>query len=232
MSDYLYIDPRGRRSGPYTEAELKLLSARGLLEPNGTLEMNGLSTAWRVADVPWLRTDSAAERASGLGEGGAPTSPPPDSEGAEPTAPSAARITAPPIDAHSTGRAPHPAAQLGNSVGSSASNPGGLQSGVPRGDAGGSAVATEQPACSRTVYVLLAILPAFLGIFGIHNLVAGYFSRGIVMLVLSVFTFMGACMVVAPPCLCLGLPLWLVLFVLSVVEAITVTSDARGRAFA
>ncbi len=84
---------------------------------------------------------------------------------------------------------------------------------------------------SRTVYVLLAILPAFLGIFGIHNLVAGYFSRGIVMLVLSVFTFMGACMVVAPPCLCLGIPLWIVLFVLSVVEAITVTSDARGRAF-
>ena len=71
----------------------------------------------------------------------------------------------------------------------------------------------------------------FLGIFGIHNLVAGYFSRGIVMLVLSVFTFMGACMVVAPPCLCLGVPLWIVLFVLSVVEAITVTSDARGRAF-
>jgi hypothetical protein len=219
MSDYLYIDPRGRRSGPYTEAELKLLSARGLLEPDGSLEIAGLSTSWRVADVPWLRSDSAAARTPTTGIADAPTAPPPDALAGDPEA----RVTIPPTASQPTDPPPQPTAIP---VAGEPQRP----LGTPPASIGGVG-STDQPACSRTVYVLLAILPAFLGIFGIHNLVAGYFSRGIVMLVLSVFTFMGACMVVAPPCLCLGIPLWIVLFVLSVVEAITVTSDARGRAF-
>jgi hypothetical protein len=192
MSEFHYIDPRGRRSGPYSEAELKVLSQRGLLEDDGEIEIAGLANPWKVMDVPWLRGTGVAPTA------GPEVGPPPD-------AMRATENDAPPRTAEAA------AARI-----ASAPQP----------------VVDDRPNCARVVYVVLAILPAFVGIFGIHNLVAGYFARGIVALVLSVFTFMGACMIVMPPCACIGAPIWLVLFVMGVVEAITVTTDARGRPFA
>ena len=194
MSVFHYIDPRGRRSGPYTESELKLLSQRGLLEDDGDIEIAGLATPWKVMDVPWLRTVAEAATPAVIG-------PPPDAAPATENAPPRS-----------------PEAAIGRMAAAAAAAP------IPTAD--------DRPSCSRVVYVLLAILPAFVGIFGLHNLVAGYFSRGIVALVLSAFTFMGACMIVLPPCACIGAPIWVVLFVMSVVEAITVTTDARGRVLA
>ena len=41
MNDFHYTDPRGKRSGPFTEAELKFLASRGLLEPDGRVELAG-----------------------------------------------------------------------------------------------------------------------------------------------------------------------------------------------
>jgi hypothetical protein len=86
-------------------------------------------------------------------------------------------------------------------------------------------------ACTRPAYILLALLPALVGIFGVHNIVAGYTGRGIAQLVLSIFTLGGlAFAAVAPPCCCIGLPLWLVLVVWTLVDVATVTRDARGVA--
>ena len=70
MSDYLYIDPRGRRSGPFSEAELKLLASRGLLETDGHVELEGLGSVWSVGEVPWLSQRPAASVTQ-------PTTPPP-----------------------------------------------------------------------------------------------------------------------------------------------------------
>ena len=87
---------------------------------------------------------------------------------------------------------------------------------------------SAQSSCSRASYILLALLPPFVGVFGIHNIVAGYTVRGVIMLVLSLTTVFGiGC--IAFPCTCLSVPTWLVLFTLSVIDAITVTVDAQGR---
>ncbi|MEY2715590.1 MAG: domain 2, partial [Planctomycetota bacterium] len=52
MSSFYYIDPRGRRSGPYSEDELKLLVNKGLLESDGLIELDGLATTWSIAEIP------------------------------------------------------------------------------------------------------------------------------------------------------------------------------------
>lgn len=84
--------------------------------------------------------------------------------------------------------------------------------------------------CTRIAYILLAVLLPFIGIFGVHNIVAGYTVRGWLALAVSVITVFGiGCMVF--PCSCVALPAWIALFILSVVEAITVTADAAGRPF-
>lgn len=183
MRDFHYIDPRGRRSGPYAESELKLLLERGLLEPDGEIELEGLSARWPVAEVPWLRADGI-----GAGEGLVqPQTPPP---------------VVPPTSAVAAMAQPLPM---------------------------GSATA-EPPACSRVVYVLLGLLLPFVGLFGIHNVVAGYTTRGVVALVLSATTIFGiGCFVF--PCTCVGVPVWLVLFALTVIDVLTVRSDAKGRPF-
>jgi len=190
MSSFHYIDPRGRRSGPYSEAELKILASKGLLEQAGVVELEGVGQRWPVSDVPWLRSEGAQPASTGA----APTSdlppPPPPDHTVPPTSAEVAQLR---ID--TTARAPIPAA------------------------------------CSRPVYVLLALLPPFIGVFGVHNIVAGYTARGVVMLVLSLTTVCGiGC--IAFPCTCVGVPVWLVLFTLSVIEAITVRTDAHGHPFA
>lgn len=67
---------------------------------------------------------------------------------------------------------------------------------------------------SRAVYALLAI---FLGTLGIHNFYAGYAGRGAAQLLLSIFSG--------------GLLVW-VPWIWAIFEAITVTKDSRGLAFA
>ncbi len=193
MSSFLYIDPRGRRSGPYSEDELKLLSRKGLLEPSGSIELEGLGQAWSVGDVPWLQ----AERTGSADA--APSTPPPP----PPDHPAASAPTPHPPAPPTTPEAAHAR------ISTTASLP-------------------AQASCSRAVYILLALLPPFLGLFGIHNIVAGFTTRGVVMLVLSLTTVFGiGC--IAFPCTCVSVPIWLVLFTISLIEAVTVTADAKGR---
>lgn len=64
----------------------------------------------------------------------------------------------------------------------------------------------------RTAYVLLAV---FLGI-GVHNFYAGYTARGVIQLLLVIFT--------------LGM-LWCPVWIWCIIEACTVTRDAHGRPF-
>ncbi|MDP6601197.1 MAG: TM2 domain-containing protein [Phycisphaerales bacterium] len=73
---------------------------------------------------------------------------------------------------------------------------------------------TLPPPCPRVAYILLAIL---VGNFGIHNFLAGYTSRGITQLLISVLLFWT---VIAP----------LAVWIWAIVEACTVWRDARGRA--
>lgn len=200
MSNFIYIDPRGRRSGPYSEDELKVLARKGLLEPSGSVEFEGLGSegrrqAWSVGDIPWLQP-TLSER-----EGAASPPPPPPPPEQTPTATASAQPFTPPTTAE--------AAQFRISATTS----------LP-----------VNAACSRTTYILLALLLPFIGVFGVHNIVAGYTTRGVVALVLSITTVFGVGCVI-PPCSCLGVPVWIVLFTLSVIEAITVTTDAQGRTF-
>lgn len=189
MSSFHYIDPRGRRSGPYSEAELKLLMQRGLLEPGGEIELEGLSTRWPVADVPWLRSDGGPAAATAV---------PP-----EPVVPPLHPFTqTPPTSPVEAMARPLP------------------PDSAPIGE----------PACSRVAYVLIALLLPFVGLFGVHNVVAGYTTRGVVAIILSATTIFGiGCFVF--PCTCVGVPMWIVLFTLTVIDVFTVRCDARGRAF-
>jgi len=83
---------------------------------------------------------------------------------------------------------------------------------------------------TRTNYVLLALLPAFLGVFGIGNVLIGRVAVGIVQLVLSIFTISGCAFgSLAFPCACVGVPLYVALLVWTVVEVVVVETDARGR---
>lgn len=87
---------------------------------------------------------------------------------------------------------------------------------------------------SRVVFILLALLPGLmLSIFGIHNLVAGYTGRGVTQLILSLMFVwgMGCISLALPPTLCLSAVVWIGLVVWSIVEASTVTIDAKGRRF-
>jgi TM2 domain-containing membrane protein YozV len=86
---------------------------------------------------------------------------------------------------------------------------------------------------SRTTYVLTGILIGFLvGIYGVHNLIAGYQVRGIIQISLSIFCWfmllIGIFLVVP---LCLALPVWIALLVWTVIEVCTVTVDSQGRSF-
>lgn len=66
---------------------------------------------------------------------------------------------------------------------------------------------------SRTAFILLAI---FLGGLGIHNFYAGFSTRGVIQLLITLLT-----------CGWGGFAVW----IWAIVEAVTVTKDAKGRQF-
>jgi len=71
----------------------------------------------------------------------------------------------------------------------------------------------NQNAKDRVAYILLAV---FLGHLGIHNFFAGYTSRGVIQLVITIVTC--------------GFGL-LATWIWAIIEAITVTKDANGVDF-
>jgi len=81
---------------------------------------------------------------------------------------------------------------------------------------------------SRSTYIVLAILPAFIGIFGIHNLVAGYTVRGLMQLLVGI-AVVALWVVTFGLSVCISFPAVLLLFVWVVIEACTVKHDASGR---
>ena len=82
----------------------------------------------------------------------------------------------------------------------------------------------------RWLYIVLAIgLPFATGVYGIHNLVAGYTEKGIQQLfctgVLLVTTIAGVFLIFP---LCLSVPGYIAMIVWVIYEACTVTEDAQG----
>ncbi len=71
----------------------------------------------------------------------------------------------------------------------------------------------NQIAKDRVAYILLAV---FIGHLGIHNFFAGYTSRGVIQLVITIVT-----------CGIGGIATW----IWAIIEAITVTKDANGVDF-
>lgn len=86
---------------------------------------------------------------------------------------------------------------------------------------------------SRITFILLALLPGLVSIFGIHNIVAGYTGKGVTQLVMSLVLIwgMGCVSSVIPPSICLSGVTWIGLLIWSIVEASTVTIDAKGKRF-
>lgn len=202
---YLYIDPRGARTGPFSEAELERLAEVGGIEWAGFVELEGTGRVWRVTEVGWLAT--AMARRSSRGPVGTATDFPTEAGAAPTPAPHTPDL-----------QTPDPARPVA---------PPTMRFEVP------APIAPAAPACSRATFIILALLPALLGIFGIHNLVAGYTARGVTQLVLSIITLGGV--IGAPvmaPCCCIGAPLWLALFVWTLIEVVTVVRDARGNPLA
>ncbi|MCE2881473.1 MAG: DUF4339 domain-containing protein [Planctomycetaceae bacterium] len=184
---YFYTDPTGHKSGPFTELELRELAARGVLSPDGILEIEGISRGFLVREFDGL----AASVAAGAAPVGASHAI--DGRG------SAFDATRPPTE-------PPPEH---------------LRGPPPRSKV------------ARSTYILLALLPALVGVFGAHNVVAGHIARGVVQLVLSAFTIGGVLSgIVFPLCCCVGVPLYAGMYVWVIVEAIVVTRDARGLEFA
>jgi len=184
MNRYDYKDPRGRRSGPYIESELKSLAARGLLEADGVIELTGVGEVGRVADIPWLGD------AIPLSPPGPPPPPP---------------ATAPPTSADDA---------------------------IARAAFADAFDAVKKPVgIPRSMYVLLALLPPIIGLFGVHNIAAGYRVRGATAVLLSFLTFGGLCVIAFPPCACAAVPLWITLFGVSLFEAVLVRTDAAGKPF-
>ena len=66
---------------------------------------------------------------------------------------------------------------------------------------------------SKTTYILFAVLLGLLGVPGIHNLYAGYTSKGLVQLLCSVLSC--------------GI-LWIPMYIWAIIEACTVEVDAAG----
>jgi LSD1 subclass zinc finger protein len=73
-------------------------------------------------------------------------------------------------------------------------------------------VAPMQAKCSRAVFVVLAL---FLGMFGVHNFVAGYTGRGVAKLLITLF----AGWLIVP---LLGVALWVL------IEICSVSCDSDG----
>lgn len=95
--------------------------------------------------------------------------------------------------------------------------------------ASGPDLQSGQAKCTRSVYILLAILPGLFGLVGIHNIIAGYKERGIIQLALSVIN--GGVMVISLflwVTFCLAVPVYFGLLGWAVIEAVQVKADANG----
>ena len=196
---YFYTDAAGTRTGPFTETELERLAEVGGVDWSGSLELEGLGRRWRVTEVEWL-ADAMRRARRARRDVIDGTAVPIEPASPPPAAPPATSPTASPTTPPTSPPPP------------------GAMSSLP-----------AAAACSRTTYVLLGLLPALAGIFGIHNLVAGYVARGVIQLVLSVSALGGvAGLVFAGPCCCVGIPMWVVLLAWTIVEVLTVKQDAAG----
>ena len=81
---------------------------------------------------------------------------------------------------------------------------------------------TAKASCTRTAYILLALLPGiFVGIYGIHNLIAGYTQKGIIQLVLSAVFWLTVWF-------CVGGLVYIGLLIWVIVECFQVTVDANN----
>lgn len=84
---------------------------------------------------------------------------------------------------------------------------------------------------SRIVYILVGLLVGILvGIYGVHNLIAGYSTKGTQQIVASIVAWI--CIVLnffVPFIGCVSLVIWLVLLIWTIVDVATVTVDAQGR---
>jgi len=83
------------------------------------------------------------------------------------------------------------------------------------------ALAGQRPKCDRATYVLLGLLPGFFGVFGIHNLVAGYTSRAIGQLILSALFFLSVWF-------CVGFAFYAAALIWTIVDCVQVEHDANG----
>ena len=87
---------------------------------------------------------------------------------------------------------------------------------------------------SESIYVILAIIfGVCLGLFGIHNFVAGYSSRGVVQLALGIFGVWGMCLTgsFVPGCFVFAVVLWAILTSWVIVEVVSVKKDSTGMPF-
>lgn len=214
---YFYIDPRGRRSGPLTETELERLAELGGIEWSGSVELEGLGRVWKVAEVGWIAEAMGRARGSKTGPVEvADPSPQPDPASSGPSWPA-------PKPAPTSTSMPGVAPALSPPDAPPPATPSLPPTAVP------SPVPVPSSACPRSTYVLLGLLPGLVGLFGIHNLVAGYVARGVTQLVLSLLTVGGLLGFVSfGGCCCVAIPTWIVLGLWTIVEVATVTRDARG----
>lgn len=214
-----YTDPRGRRSGPFSQAELRSLAERGLLEPDGVVEDGSGLASWRVGDLGW----PMGTRAGPVGPAaGASASAPDTRSGVQ--QPPAAAPPPPPPDAAGDPRA---------ALDASEPIPDARRIAPPRSPDDPAVRRIEAPAVStlsRTAYVLLAVLLIPFFAFGVHNLAAGYMGRGVVQLLLGLMSLatVAAGGWFAPLCCCFGGPLYAALALWSLFDAIMVTRDAHG----
>jgi len=92
---------------------------------------------------------------------------------------------------------------------------------------------TNIPPTNRVVYILTGILIGFiLGIYGVHNLIAGYKRNGLIQLGISLFCWFNLVIgmfLIIP--LCIAIPLWFGLLGWTIYEVSTITVDAQGRPF-
>jgi hypothetical protein len=222
---YVYITQTGSRSGPFTSAELQQLAEVGGVELSGSIEDESTGARWAVAAIPWLR--------DAVGRARQRSAPPPPSgptsafsAGDSGTPVPGSGLETPPASGPAEPR-PEPAQPEPVQPADERRAPPTYMTPPPDG---ASATYGVSPLCKRSSFILLALLPAIVGVFGIHNIVAGYTARGVVQLVLSLLVIGGVIgIAITGPCCCFGVPVYLVLWVWVIIEAVTITRDSTGR---
>jgi TM2 domain-containing membrane protein YozV len=78
-----------------------------------------------------------------------------------------------------------------------------------------------RPKCDRTTYILLGLLPGLVGVFGIHNLLAGYTGRAIGQLILSALFWLSLWF-------CVGFVFYAAAFIWTIVDCVQTEHDVNG----